>query len=167
MSTDQIPADIWQRAHDIMDDACLPEILVTNGTDRAIRDAIALALLSERQKATEAERDRCKAIAFERRDICADACEKIEAGELYRDTPHALVTENTARLEADYIGRLIAGDPYAVPLPSQAPLIKSRQPVSSQANRDAGSDEHLPVATGPNSEDLPTGGYPKRETVGV
>ena len=36
--------DPRQTANDIMDEACLPEALVANGVDRAIRDRIVLAL---------------------------------------------------------------------------------------------------------------------------
>ena len=35
-------------AADIMDEACLPEVLVTNGVDRALRERIALAVNRER-----------------------------------------------------------------------------------------------------------------------
>lgn len=73
----EIPRDIWQKAHDIMDDACLPGSLVTNGTDRAIRDSIARAILAERKRCAEVAEARAEWVPLRAGDMRA----AIEAGQ--------------------------------------------------------------------------------------
>jgi len=39
-----MPMDPRKRADEIMDQACLPEVMVKNGLDKALRESIALAI---------------------------------------------------------------------------------------------------------------------------
>lgn len=61
MDVPEIPANIRQKANDIMDNACLPERFIECGLDSALRHDIAAALLAERErcaKVAEAVRDK-------------------------------------------------------------------------------------------------------------
>jgi len=51
-----LPSRITDEARNIMDEACLPEAMVKNGTDAALRSRIAKALLAAEQRGREMER---------------------------------------------------------------------------------------------------------------
>ena len=68
---ERIPDDIRRAAADIMDNACLPERLITSGMDSALRHDIARALL--------AERERCMKIAEDEVRKCLKASDAAKA----------------------------------------------------------------------------------------
>lgn len=71
------------------------------------REDIARALLAAEARGKREGMEMATQVAREREAICEDACDQVKAGSLYVDVPNAFATENSARLEAGHIARLI------------------------------------------------------------
>lgn len=98
---DDVPEDIWDDARKALS---LNFIVPIPSLEVAI--SVARALMAGREADA--------AMADHRAAICADAVAKIDAGQLYKNSPTARATEDCARMEAEHIARLIRRDPGAI-----------------------------------------------------
>ncbi len=82
---------ITDEARNIMDEACLPEAMVKNGTDAALRSRIAQALVSAEQRGREMEREEVRKPI--RNAILSLSPSQRRNGDILDDTIAAAITE--------------------------------------------------------------------------